>query len=89
MRTSQGSLPSFERGIFLADPSVFSPDTTAAPSLHYKAVFARNFLPVTLPAAVLQLLQVTTHTPDYLAPVDMLLRFINVLSEQPACGKCG
>jgi hypothetical protein len=52
----QGALPSFERGAMLADPSVFSPEATS--SLLCKAAFARNLLPVFLPAPVLQLLQV-------------------------------
>lgn len=43
----------------LADPSVFSPETSS--SLRCKAIFARNFLPVILPSAVLQLLHVRNH----------------------------
>jgi hypothetical protein len=52
----QGALPSFERGIMLADPSVFPPETML--SLRSKTIFARKFLPVILPAPVLQLLHV-------------------------------
>lgn len=66
MSRLQGALPSFSRGIMLANPSVFTPETTALSSLRCKAVFARNFLPVVLPLHVLQQLQVdrlTQRTP--------------------------
>jgi hypothetical protein len=59
----QGALPSFERGIMLADPSVFSVETQI--SLRYKTIFARNFLPVNLPGPVLQRLHVRDqHTSN-------------------------
>ncbi len=54
---AQGALPPFERGIMLADPSVFTPEIIVASSLRCKAVFARKFIPVILPAHVMQLLQ--------------------------------
>ena len=57
LSVAQGALPSIERGIMLADPSVFTPEIIVDSSLHCKAVFARKFLPVTLPAPVMQLLQ--------------------------------
>jgi hypothetical protein len=57
---AQGALPSFARGIILADPSVFTPETTSLSSLLCKAIFAHNFLPVILPVNILQQLRVNT-----------------------------
>jgi|688.fasta_scaffold1309887_1 hypothetical protein len=54
---AQGALPPFERGFMLADPSVFTPEIIVASSLRCKAVFARKFIPVILPAHIMQLLQ--------------------------------
>jgi hypothetical protein len=62
MPLAQGALPPFERGIMLADPSVFTPEIIVASSLRCKAIFARKFLPVTLPAPVMQLLQAGYNT---------------------------
>jgi hypothetical protein len=58
---AQGSLPSFVRGIILADPSVFTPESTSLSSLRCNAIFARDFLPVVLPVNALQPLQVHAH----------------------------